>query len=231
MATLSEWDDQISLRDLKAGGWDTQVWWVTSDHGAYGNDNSGPLRGWKHNHNIFLPYVKGRKTVVQAGGNCGMYALFLSKLFEQVYTFEPHPRNFECLRRNIELADNITAQNVALGQEAGTGTVFGGSDRNVGTYKVDSSGNHDGKPTEIITIDSLNLESCDLIYLDLEGFEPFAIAGSIETINKFKPVVIVERNSGSKDLEKLGYKEASERLIDDNLWIHESQLPKEKEYK
>ena len=91
--------------------------------------------------------------------------------------------------------------------------------------------NHSNLRQDQFYTERCRCDSCDLISLDLEGFEPFAITGAIETINKFKPVVIVERNSGSKDLEKLGYKEANERLIDDNLWIHESQLPKEKEYK
>ena len=219
---MSEWDDEISLRDLKDGGWDTQVWWVTSDHGAYGNDNSGPLRAWRHNYDILLPFFERRKTVVQAGGNCGMYALFLSKLFEQVYTFEPHPRNFECLRRNIKLADNIIAENVALGESPGEGTVYGGSNRNVGTYKVDSSGIREGNPTKIITIDSLNLQSCDLIYLDLEGFEPQALTGAVETINKFKPVIIVEAQSVSQILTGLGYEESDQKIRDDHIWVFKS---------
>ena len=48
-----------------------------------------------------------------------------------------------------------------------------------------------------ITIDSLNLNP-DLIHLDIEGYEGFAIEGAKETLTKYSPIVVLETN-GSGD--------------------------------
>jgi FkbM family methyltransferase len=52
----------------------------------------------------------------------------------------------------------------------------------------------DGEEVETITIDSLNLDRCDFIKLDLEGAEPLALSGATETIKKFHPAIIFEHN-------------------------------------
>ena len=44
----------------------------------------------------------------------------------------------------------------------------------------------------LIAIDSLNLPGCDLLQLDVEGFELKALKGAINTITKYKPVICVE---------------------------------------
>ena len=41
---------------------------------------------------------------------------------------------------------------------------------------------------------NLNLPVVDLIHLDIEGFERFALLGAIETINRCKPIVALELN-------------------------------------
>ena len=45
---------------------------------------------------------------------------------------------------------------------------------------------------EIITLDSLNLENVSFIKIDVEGHEPNVINGSLATIQRCKPVMIVE---------------------------------------
>ena len=45
---------------------------------------------------------------------------------------------------------------------------------------------------EHITIDSLNLHTCDYIKIDVEGAEILVLMGAIETIKKFKPVIMFE---------------------------------------
>jgi hypothetical protein len=60
--------------------------------------------------------------------------------------------------------------------------------------------NNDGTGTiPTFKIDDLNLSVCDLIHLDIEGFEGFAIQGALETINRCKPIIALEfRNFGIK---------------------------------
>jgi hypothetical protein len=52
------------------------------------------------------PYLKNNKVAVQAGGNCGMQVVKFAEFFENVYTFEPDPINFNCLVNNL-LYDNV----------------------------------------------------------------------------------------------------------------------------
>ena len=49
-----------------------------------------------------------------------------------------------------------------------------------------------GEEIEIVTIDSLNLDKLDYIKIDVEGYEENIINGSINTINKYKPIIILE---------------------------------------
>ena len=63
----------------------------------------------------------------------------------------------------------------------------------------------------MITIDSLQLEACDFIKIDVEGFEYFVIKGAIQTIQKYKPVIFYEENykinsqSTTELLKSIGY--------------------------
>lgn len=52
----------------------------------------------------------------------------------------------------------------------------------------------DGEEVRTTTIDSLSLDRCDFIKLDLEGAEPLALSGALETIKKFRPIILFEHN-------------------------------------
>jgi FkbM family methyltransferase len=52
----------------------------------------------------------------------------------------------------------------------------------------------DGEEVSTITIDSLRLNQCNFIKLDLEGAEPLALSGAMETIKKFHPTILFEHN-------------------------------------
>jgi hypothetical protein len=41
-------------------------------------------------------------------------------------------------------------------------------------------------------IDDLNLECCDLIHLDIEGYELHALMGARNTIEKHQPLIVLE---------------------------------------
>ena len=72
--------------------------WPKLDTGAW----NGPSREWGEHHkpNV-LKYVSNFTTVIQAGGNCGLYPRLYANMFNWVYTFEPEPMNFYCLVQNV----------------------------------------------------------------------------------------------------------------------------------
>jgi FkbM family methyltransferase len=132
-----------------------------------------------------VAFCTGRDVAVQAGGNCGIWPRDLSAMFRLVYTFEPDPMNFRCLCANVP-AENVVKFNAALGDTHETVGMMLRPD-NVGAHRISGAGDI---PT--LRIDDLGLQSCDLIYLDIEGYEMKAIVGGMETIRRCRPVIVVE---------------------------------------
>ena len=168
----------------------------------------------------------GRELAVQAGGNVGIWAKEFSKRFDRVITFEPDALNFECLKRNVT-EDNVTAHNAALGDVECRKGLFR-DPSNCGAHAV-----VDGDEFPVMTIDSLALERCDLIQLDIEGYELFALRGAEKTIERFHPVLCLELKAlgegyGVQDseviewLEKRGYREAA-KMGRDIMFTHKQK--------
>lgn len=136
-------------------------------------------------------FCKEKRTVIQAGGHCGLYAFQYSKMFENVYTFEPEEINYYCLQTNLNNINNIYINNCALGKE--TSTISMNINRkNCGNHSV----NLDNKGSiPLLTIDSFKIKNVDLIHLDLEGFELYALQGATNTINQYQPVIVLETNN------------------------------------
>lgn len=206
-------ENLISKRPIDYEGID-ELWWVTTDRAAF----SGPLRDWVNGKDKFLGNVKEKKLVVQAGGNCGMYARFYGNYFEEVYSFEPSPVNFLCLERNCQ-GKKYHLYPVALGEKSGNCVITLPKRRfkNTGVYQVIE---RDDGNIPIISIDSLRLNRCDLIHLDIEGFEPHALRGAAQTIEKYRPVIILEAGHGAEVIETMNYK-LLEKLDMDWIYIYE----------
>jgi len=196
---MSQFDNITSMRKCGHEGVD-EFLWITSDRGAYGNERDGPLFDWIKEHEHFMSQVKQFNTVIQAGGNCGMYARFYGNYFERVYTFEPCPKNFYCLDRNC-VGDKYHKYHGGLGDKSVKYSINNTNKTNVGVHKI----NETGGDIQMYRIDDLELTHCDLIHLDVEGYEPKVLLGSKATIQKFKPVIILERANGKNVIEQLGY--------------------------
>ena len=137
-----------------------------------------------------LKYVEHAGVCVQAGGNVGVWAKKLAGIFGAVYTFEPDPENFNCLAKNVP-EHNVIKFNSALGNKhemIRVGSSAKHEDFNCGAYQVLGEG-----ITPTLRIDDLNLPALDLLYLDIEGYELFALQGADETIHKYRPVIALEQ--------------------------------------
>lgn len=181
---MREYEHLIETRNENI--WDHRPWyWQKSCKGAW----NGPKGDWVESHyQAIRKLVPGRGTVIQAGGNQGMYAHFLSTMFERVYTFEPDPVNFHCLTLNTQ-RDNVFKFQAALGEVGGLIPFDNTNKINTGMHKVDTKGKF---KVPVMSIDSLGLDSCDYIMLDIEGYEVHALMGAFNTLDRFKPVVSCE---------------------------------------
>lgn len=147
-----------------------------------------------------LPYVSTRDCVIQAGGNSGLYAKIYSGFFEKVYTFEPDATWFTCLTHNVP-EKNVYKFQCCLGNDS-TGLNVATptwSKENYGAIRVSGPGN-----VPQLQIDSFNAAP-NLIHLDIEGYELFALQGAINTIEKHKPVIVLEINDTM--CQMFGYRE------------------------
>ena len=130
-----------------------------------------------------LEFCSGRDVIVQAGGNIGYFAKIYAPFFKTVLTFEPDPTNFYCLEKNVT-ENNVLKFQLALDSKERT---MGMSyiPEHSGMAHIDLS----GTGVRSVTLDSLELEACDVIQYDIEGFEYDAILGSQQVITKFHPVI------------------------------------------
>jgi FkbM family methyltransferase len=194
--------------------------WPELDTGAW----DGPVDDWNVSHKAMIETIANKRTVVQAGGNCGLYPALLSQMFEQVITFEPDLQNFHFLEENTMNLPNVMSFQNALGSEHKTVSMHHITEYNVGMHKV-----KEGDDIFMITLDSsismLPGTEVDFIWYDLEGYEYNAIMGSLETIKRCKPHIAVENASGElyNLLDSLGYNILGPSKMD-TFFIHKDKL-------
>jgi FkbM family methyltransferase len=175
-----------------------------------------------------IALVPGRTAAVQAGGNLGVYPKVLAESFRTVYVAEPSHMLFARLMANAP-EPNIVKLQVAFGD---TREMVGMSQTRRDKPGLAHEGvTHIAGPGVIptITIDDLGLAVCDLICLDVEGYELKALRGAVETVRRCRPVVSVEINTAIQHygstgddvrgyLRLLGYRHA-QTVRDDEVWV------------
>ena len=166
--------------------------------------------------NAILPHVKYDGAVLQAGGACGVWPFRLREHFTKVITFEPDPLNYECLRLNLAGMD-IQAYQAALGAQRGWATV-----QRWHTERTNAGAGYvmPGGEIPVVAIDDLRLSFCDLLLLDVEGSELDVLLGAYLTLERCRPVVVIEEKALPQNqdsdhrqarwfLQRMGYKEAA----------------------
>ena len=134
-----------------------------------------------------LDLCKDFRTVIQAGGNVGVYPLALSQKFKTVYTVEPDVDNYKALEANTCNAKNIVSRRAAFGRVHGRAAIDRIYPDNVGAHQIKQ-----GNEFAVIPIDSLGVIDCDFLQLDVEGSEHEALLGAVATIEASWPVITLE---------------------------------------
>jgi FkbM family methyltransferase len=140
----------------------------------------------------YVALCKEHRTVIQAGGNVGIWPKELSRHFAHVFTFEPDSENFACLQRNVR-EENVTMFEAGLGDIQGWASIARDpSNCGASALATISAKAQPKLPIPIMTIDGLELDDVDLLQLDVEGFELQALKGAAATIARCRPVIVVE---------------------------------------
>lgn len=135
-------------------------------------------------------FCKQRRTAIQAGGNMGVWPWWLAQSFKRVITAEPDVECGRLLVENLLGAPNVDFYAAAfMDRDDWSLRMSPDGVMNRGAQYVEPFSGGDVKS---ITIDSLGVTDCDLIYLDIEGAELRALQGAAQTIRASKPVVAYE---------------------------------------
>lgn len=206
-------------------GWSQRTEW------AWLEGETGLLTCWPAVEKLekLLDIMPNRNICVQAGGALGVFPAYLARRFRLVLTFEPNPVSFRALTANVSDLVNVTPMQAALSDEAGFAELLcpDGYKDNTGAWYIRPSGTG---AVQRIKLDDLNLPGLDLLMLDVEGHELFALTGALKTIRRFRPLIVLEdkgrcrRRSGVADdwlatfCQQVGYSIAGP-LYNDQLLV------------
>jgi FkbM family methyltransferase len=162
-------------------------------------------RIWEPNTIQYVIDNCGEGDVIHAGTFFGDFLPAFSQAIDSratVWAFEPNIESFRCAEITINLNDiqNVELRNTGLGEKADflrlatkdvNGVSLGGSSRILNHQPTNASGT---EVVQIVTIDDTVEQNrhVSIIQLDVEGYEKQALAGAIQTINRCRPIIILE---------------------------------------
>lgn len=125
---------------------------------------------------------------IDGGAHVGTWSEILAANFEAVHSFEPSDA-FDYLQFNAAQWPNVAVHQQALCAEPCRVESYVKKRKTLTSRRIRpaANGGIDG-----ITIDSLGLEQCGLIKLDVEGYEYDALCGAQDTIRRCRPFILVE---------------------------------------
>ena len=140
-----------------------------------------------------VKYTKN-KVVFDVGAYIGTHTIYISKFGdpETVYAFEPDPKNFGLLKKNIEAnsLDSVVPINKGVWEFDGTVNFKIADASNRGISKVDYAGD---TTIQVVSLDKFCSDGkCDCIKIDIEGNELKVLEGARKIITDNHPVLAIE---------------------------------------
>jgi FkbM family methyltransferase len=176
--------------------------------------------------------VKPGMIVADVGANFGYYTVQLSRLVGStglVHAFEPstafRQRLLDHLKRNR--CSNVTVSEFGLSDRTETLQLYVGADTATLHWCDDRKRPVSEETVPLMTLDEyaeeVNLPHLDFIKVDIDGHEPRFLSGATQTIQRFRPIMLIEfaqlylpkvgsdAEKLAEQLNKLGYILLSER--------------------
>lgn len=204
---------------------DPSGWWFAKDDTYFPQFVTGPApkkNGFMREHLLeAFKHVRKWDAAVDVGAHVGFWSWDLAQRFKWVVAFEPVRANYECLIKNVSEFVNVEHYNSAVGDAAMMCTVQADRHRpgNSGSYYVMPDPDGD---VVMVMLDQMQLANCDLLKIDVEGFELNVLRGASKLIQTYRPVVIMEctdskfrgryeipDGAAQRWLQKRGYREVA----------------------
>jgi FkbM family methyltransferase len=169
-----------------------------------------------------LRYLADRdRNSLDVGAHKGVYSYFLARCSRHVYAFEPNPKNFAVLRRN--LGRRVTVSPLALSNRSGPAFLrvprrpggYSNQGASLSSVKVADADDYRELRVQASRIDDLDIPDIGFIKIDVEGFEAEVLEGAAQTLARDRPVLLVEIEevhvkrpieAAIRDVEALGYR-------------------------
>jgi FkbM family methyltransferase len=151
----------------------------------------------------------GKNEVVffDIGANVGQHSLFMSRLVKEVHAFEPYPPVLEKFRRLVAINNigNVHIHPVGLGNENGQLPFSEPPDSDTGTGSFLPKGSPSNKSVSMPLVigdewlEEIEARRVDIVKCDIEGYEKPALLGLRRTLERNRPIVVMELNLGSEE--------------------------------
>ena len=143
-----------------------------------------------------MPHVNNFRTYIDIGAHNGNTCIDFVDKFKRVYAFEPNPETV------IQIPNTIKTFPFALGNKREERVLtIPDNDPKHGSIVRHMTGQKQFSIT-VRTLDGFEFKEVDLIKIDVEGMELEVLEGSIQTIMKWRPVVLFKYNEKLVDFFK-----------------------------
>lgn len=156
-------------------------------------------------------YINPKRNILEIGGHCGTSSIVYSSFLinKKIYVYEPQRNMYKLLVHNIHqnrLRNKIIPNNLGVFCFEGNGKM-NRIDLDGGGGEVSKRYNEeqnlpcnfggiglgdDGEDINLTTIDNMKLDDIGYIHCDAQGSENFIFSKGIETIKKYRPVILYE---------------------------------------
>jgi len=170
------------------------------------------MKQYEYHQNDINISVEKNDIVLDAGGCWGDTALYFAYIASpagKVFTFEFIPSNLDVLKRNLDLNPDLknTIEIIERPLWSDNGTSLFYSDNGPGSkVSFENIGDLKSK-VSTTTIDYCvqrhMIKKVDFIKMDIEGAEPKALEGALETIRNFKPKLAISIYHNLDDFSSL----------------------------
>lgn len=162
------------------------------------------MEGWENETtSVFFNFCTRSSLVIDVGANTGVFSLLACAASQtvRVISFEPVPRVFDRLKRNIQL-NGLTSRcelyNMALAEAAGNAQ-FHIPFADVPSSASLDTGGFRGVEGNVVTVPVTTLDlivspgaRVDLLKIDVEGFEDRVLEGMPRILGESRPTIIIE---------------------------------------
>ena len=173
--------------------------------------------------------MKSGDTVVDIGANIGYYTILLSKLVGdsgKVYAFEPGPKNFELLCKNVEMNNcrNVILENKSVADKTQTSFLYlsnkASSDHRIFQTKT----NKKRTKIEQVSLDDYfeNItQKVDFIKCNIQGADFLAFQGMLKILSFGHVNIMTEFSPHNMNLVKISHITFAKLIFKFFLNVHE----------